>query len=118
MDRARQLRCSGRLLPPRAGSLELHRFLQDLQLTYKRNAFPIAGDPEPDSDDPRELRRKEKPLIQETIPLAPFRADTNLPLPADRNLCGTTWHTQVVMLDPGASAGLSFAPGLTLNLGW
>ncbi len=57
------------------------------------------------------------PLIQETIPLAPFRADTNLPLPADRNLCGTTWHTQVVMLDPGASAGLAFTPGLTLNLG-
>ena len=30
---------------------------------YKGNAFPIAGEPEPNSDDPGELRRKEKPLL-------------------------------------------------------
>ena len=40
-----------------------------------------------------------------------------VPLPSDAIFCGVPVFFQVLVIDPGASRGVSFSPGLVLNLG-
>jgi hypothetical protein len=52
-----------------------------------------------------------------TVPLAPIGYSLGVTIPADRDLCGASADLQVIELDAGASAGLSFTAGLELAFG-
>jgi Tol biopolymer transport system component len=52
-----------------------------------------------------------------TVPLAPIGYTLDVTIPVDPALCGATADLQVIELDAGASAGLSFTAGLELAFG-
>jgi Tol biopolymer transport system component len=49
--------------------------------------------------------------------LAPGTTDFPVTVPADDAICNVAVYLQVIILDPGASAGFSFTPGLELDVG-
>jgi hypothetical protein len=53
------------------------------------------------------------------IPLSIRKSGLVLPadIPCDQIFCGLSFYLQVLEIDPGASKGISFTPGLRLTLG-
>lgn len=57
-------------------------------------------------------------LLEGTLAVpAPAVATASLRLPANQTLCGVRIYCQFAHVDPGASHGFAFSPGLRLLLG-
>ncbi len=57
------------------------------------------------------------PSLVVEVPVFPIGMKVSGKLPADPTLCGQSLHLQLLEVDPGASHGVSFSPGLRLTLG-
>jgi len=58
-----------------------------------------------------------RPAFVSNVVVPPAGLSISAPIPCDDSLCGLTLYVQVVEMDPGASRGVSFTPGLELRLG-
>lgn len=52
------------------------------------------------------------------VPLPPGSSQVPLVVPFDVSLCASAWYLQFAQLDPGASHGLAFSPGLEVLFGF